>query len=53
MFKNLNLLLDALSIVLIENMLIGEDGIYSLKNKVFYGKDLDKNFINSKNYNNG
>ena len=53
MFKNLNLLLDALSIVLIENMIIGEDGIYSLKNKVFYGKDLDKNFINSKNYNNG
>ena len=51
-FKNIHSILDAFSINMIENLILGEDNFYSLKEDIYYDyeSDDDKNFINSKSY---
>jgi len=51
-FEALGKIINALSIVLVENVIIGEEDYYSLKqNKIYLNSDLDESyFCNSKKY---
>ena len=51
-FKSFQTALNAFSITLLENIILGEDESYSLKNQMFYNNsDYSIRIVNSKNYN--